>query len=1244
MKKLFTILVVFILASNLFTMSSFAQDKNKVKNGSSNSSINIDSKNILTQSANLSPFHNQIQNINSLQSTTGNPTPFSPQATTVTCYPNSGAKNTGTVNSSSFVTTDSIDILSGGAWEGFAKFNISSIPSNAVITAVTFSLYVNSQSGSPYHRIIKLSNDPVTTSAATLYTNITTGSQYAAFGSTIPTGAYYTYTLTGTAAADVQAAITQGWFALGIYEYESGTTYSFNASGYGAANKPYISVTYSIPTTFTSTATGGLWSSPGTWVNNAVPSTTDFAVITAGSTVTLDNTVGATVTVASLVVNGNLNYTSASYALYVTGTTTVSGTGSLNDNGAYLQASGNTTIQDGGTLNVYSNGASTCGEFILFDGATMTVDIGGTLNVNNQYASYGYVVLGIGSAASATLTVNGTLNINTVAPSGATSFYTGSTITVNGKLNYTQGGFNYPSTAIVYGASATLNYLGGTVNSSNIWWPTSSSPYNVGINSSGTITLNGAKTVNGTLTLANGTLSNGTNLTLGNGATINRSAGSLSAVPTFGSSVNVIYSGSSPISSGYEIPTTPGVLNNLTTNTGGVVQSAIPGSSSTVDALALQNFEGVTFPPTSWTTSGGTSWVRKAGDGSSTLVGGNGTANNAFFPHSSTTWPQSLITPTFDCSDNTGAVTLAFYYNSNRSSSGGSGSSYDPFTVYASTDGGNNWTSIMTNNTRQNGWTQKSITLSSGFGLTMTNNMKIRFEATSKGTYSNCMGNCVDEVKVTKQTTGASTPSTITVNGIFDLTSGSLNIGANNLVLNGGISGSSAIVGGSTSDLSVGGSGLNISLPSITNGLHDFIINRTDGVTLSSNLLINGSLNLTNGNIYMGSSTLTLGTDITYTGTLNPSVPTSGSYIVGSFERWIPASTTSAIYFPVGSAGQFRQAIITFTAAPSGGKLKVSGFDTDPGTTTTNTSLTESGGSNYVIDRYSQEAWWNVTPSGFNNGTYDISLQVYNISGVSIVNYSQLRVLKRETSSPDWALVGSHVNASGTVEGSTVKNITVNRTGLSGFSDFGIGGYSVDGNVLNNAPLPVLLSSFSSVLKGHDVNLTWKTDRETNNAGFDVERKSEGSNLWNKVGYVKGKGSTNSPASYTFEDKKLNSGKYNYRLKQIDYNGNFEYHNLATIVDVALPTKFNLSQNYPNPFNPTTKIDFDLPFDSKVNIVLYDMTGREVKTLVNETRTAGYYTVQFNAADLSSGMYFYRIITKSSGKDFVMTKKMMLVK
>ena len=90
-----------------------------------------------------------------------------------------------------------------------------------------------------------------------------------------------------------------------------------------------------------------------------------------------------------------------------------------------------------------------------------------------------------------------------------------------------------------------------------------------------------------------------------------------------------------------------------------------------------------------------------------------------------------------------------------------------------------------------------------------------------------------------------------------------------------------------------------------------------------------------------------------------------------------------------------------------------------------------------------------------------------------------------------------------------------------------------------------------------------------------------------------------------------------------------------------LPTEFALHQNYPNPFNPATKISFDLPQDSKVNLVVYDLLGREVSRLVNnEFKVAGTYTFDFNAASLSSGVYFYRLETEG----FTNTKRMMLIK
>jgi hypothetical protein len=200
------------------------------------------------------------------------------------------------------------------------------------------------------------------------------------------------------------------------------------------------------------------------------------------------------------------------------------------------------------------------------------------------------------------------------------------------------------------------------------------------------------------------------------------------------------------------------------------------------------------------------------------------------------------------------------------------------------------------------------------------------------------------------------------------------------------------------------------------------------------------------------------------------------------------------------------------------------------------------------------------------------------------------------------------------------------------------------GAIEKDNPLPVTLSSFISNISGRNIKLSWITASEQNNSGFNIERKSITGDFA-KIGFVNGKGTVNTPSSYSFEDKNLQTGKYQYRLKQIDNNGNFEFHNLNGTVEVGIPNKFDLSQNYPNPFNPTTKINFDLPADSKVTLAIYDVTGRQVsKLLNNELRTAGYYTMDFNGSSMASGIYFYRFIAESAGKQTVISKRMTLVK
>ncbi len=192
-------------------------------------------------------------------------------------------------------------------------------------------------------------------------------------------------------------------------------------------------------------------------------------------------------------------------------------------------------------------------------------------------------------------------------------------------------------------------------------------------------------------------------------------------------------------------------------------------------------------------------------------------------------------------------------------------------------------------------------------------------------------------------------------------------------------------------------------------------------------------------------------------------------------------------------------------------------------------------------------------------------------------------------------------------------------------------------------PLPVEMASFTSGISGRDVTLNWTTSSETNNSGFEIQR-AFGKGQYLKISFVTGNGTSSIANSYSYIDKGLSSGNYNYRLKQSDFNGNFEYFNLSNEVVIGIPGKFDLSQNYPNPFNPSTKINFDVPVDSRVSINLFDMSGKEVASLTNEVKAAGYYTLEFNASELPSGIYFYRIIADGNGSSFISTKKMTLIK
>jgi minor extracellular serine protease Vpr len=193
--------------------------------------------------------------------------------------------------------------------------------------------------------------------------------------------------------------------------------------------------------------------------------------------------------------------------------------------------------------------------------------------------------------------------------------------------------------------------------------------------------------------------------------------------------------------------------------------------------------------------------------------------------------------------------------------------------------------------------------------------------------------------------------------------------------------------------------------------------------------------------------------------------------------------------------------------------------------------------------------------------------------------------------------------------------------------------------------LPVEIVSFSAMAQQKAVELRWKTATETNNHGFEVERKAiDNGQLiidnWIKVGFVEGNGTTNAPKEYSFSDKNLSAGKYSYRLKQIDRDGKFTHSQAVEVQSGSLPKECALMQNYPNPFNPSTEISYQIPVNGHVSLKVYDAIGREVAILVNETKVVGNYSVTFNASQFSSGVYF--AILSSAGKS--LTRKLVLMK
>jgi len=209
--------------------------------------------------------------------------------------------------------------------------------------------------------------------------------------------------------------------------------------------------------------------------------------------------------------------------------------------------------------------------------------------------------------------------------------------------------------------------------------------------------------------------------------------------------------------------------------------------------------------------------------------------------------------------------------------------------------------------------------------------------------------------------------------------------------------------------------------------------------------------------------------------------------------------------------------------------------------------------------------------------------------------------------------------------------------GISDFSDW------ILSSAEDDISLPVVISLFKAKSEKNKIKLTWTTESEINNIGFNVYKTEDGyDSLYYQLNskIIKGAGNSSEKREYKFIDNKVEYGKnYWYKLESIDYNGNSEFSEPIS-AKLVLPTDYSLSQNYPNPFNINTAISYQIPKSSKVEINIYDIKGRLVKNLVDKHQNAGYYTVFWNANNISSGIYFIKI----NAGEFIKVNKCIVVK
>ena len=523
-------------------------------------------------------------------------------------------------------------------------------------------------------------------------------------------------------------------------------------------------------------STSGNWSSTATWGGASVPNSGDDVIINPGITVTVDIAAEC----ATLTMNASPN----------SSTITISGSNSLTIGGLLtMQRPGSGDLA---TINIGA-GSLSCGSLLMEATTSNRNDI---INIS-----------------TGSLTVTGDVSTGTT---GCEFNITGTgTINFSGSVTGTPVLSTVSGSTVSYSGSGAQEIIPGTYNGT------------LSIAGSGYRLLTASTTVVENLILSEGTLENNTFLTIADGATITRSQGSLAAAPVFSGTVDIVYSGGTSIVSSYEMPVGSGVLNNLTTNSGGLVQGGTPGATVNLLSDAFSNLNP-------WTGDIGNSNNQFSSQRTS-LAGGTSREVRYIYGTSSSTYYTASM---YRMINTSGYASLNI--NWTQFVDNFDAGTY-PYTIklQCATTSGGPWTDMYTLSPTGTGNVGPKVERITNWTTNVGGDFYIRFliEGYTYGIDYWYFDNLVVDGQ------DPSSPSTVTVNGILDVSGGNYTIDNNTLNIAGTITGSS-ITGGSESNLIVSGGGANLTLPDISGGLNNLTITRTAGVSLANDLNLDGVLDL----------------------------------------------------------------------------------------------------------------------------------------------------------------------------------------------------------------------------------------------------------------------------------------------------------------------------------------------------------------------------------------------------------------